>query len=997
MLFSSSAISPSIQGKVFLALFTWFSFIYCLYAGAESTSDCISQEKREGTLGLLFLTDLKTFDLLIGKIAATSLRHIYTLLAVVPMLALCLLMGGVTGKEILYIAVMLLNTLFFSVSAGALISTFSLDHRKAMFGSILLIFACCGLPLVADFYAVASLDRYTPENGILFLASPAYPAIVTVDPRRFNDLRPLISMITIHLESWLFLFIACRALPSRVNETARGTFTKWQSWKKRVFYGSAEDRAAYRRRLLDQNAYYWMAAQEKLKAVYSWSLVLAYIGLILLAWFFGNDLAANSPYPVAMFLFFHGFYKCWIASEVSFRLVEDRRVGAFELLLSTSVTTRDLAAGLNKALWRQFCFPLAAMLVFDLFLFQSILTYGDEDFQIFVRLGFPAYLAIFFLDIFSLKWLAAWNSLFTNKQGLALSRLIGQVLALPWILSLCTWLLLLFLDKILAPKTGFYNNVTMLASWIGYSLIVSILPAWHARKRFLTELRDVAANRFDPSDKGGFLQYLYSHAAKRKNGKAQPVYVRHWALTSMAILILGLSGFFMWRSNSWHRQFEARLSQLKAKNVPVNSRDLAAMRPFVRPDQDGAVWLRQALLQSAAITTSPGLSFRDGLLNPELQLGSPLPSLVVSNLSLLEKRNQSALKILSQLTNYTEGSFLLDWAHPWGAPYNQTVQSLQQLSDAAQSRALVDIERGDLEVAARTIEQLLLISKFTSQTEGFNMEHFRRALLNKSTEALERLFSAGIDSKSPAIRRIAILLPKLENEDHVRETLNGLRAMVIERCNKPISTVMTDINPFGGNPIWGFALQVEKNTGSYDRQLCKYLDHIEAAFKILDMDASAAKTEAARSLDRAWDEDRGMGPFFHPVVFFIPYFDWLITEQTRATTKIRLMQALILAEEAGGHADVLPAVLSSPACPKDPYSKAPFKWIKTSKGYSIYSVGPDLTDNQGSKPKSSAQKTGFDYAIRVIHQGTETLSGSFIAPPPAQIQTPPGQTELQLK
>ncbi len=49
-------------------------FVYCLAYGRRSTADCLSQEKRDGTLGLLFLTDLKGLDVVLGKLAATSLR-----------------------------------------------------------------------------------------------------------------------------------------------------------------------------------------------------------------------------------------------------------------------------------------------------------------------------------------------------------------------------------------------------------------------------------------------------------------------------------------------------------------------------------------------------------------------------------------------------------------------------------------------------------------------------------------------------------------------------------------------------------------------------------------------------------------------------------------------------------------------------------------------------------------------------------------------------------
>ena len=76
-------------------------FLYAGVAGTLVTCDCLSEEKREGTLGLLFLTDLKGYDVVLGKLAATSLNAIYGMLAVVPMLAIPFILGGVSRAEML--------------------------------------------------------------------------------------------------------------------------------------------------------------------------------------------------------------------------------------------------------------------------------------------------------------------------------------------------------------------------------------------------------------------------------------------------------------------------------------------------------------------------------------------------------------------------------------------------------------------------------------------------------------------------------------------------------------------------------------------------------------------------------------------------------------------------------------------------------------------------------------------------------------------------------
>src|SRR5689334_4054547 len=68
-------------------------FIYSIMVGVRTPADCISEEEREGTLGLLFLPDLKGFDIVLGTLAATSLNSFYGMLAVFPVLAISLLAG----------------------------------------------------------------------------------------------------------------------------------------------------------------------------------------------------------------------------------------------------------------------------------------------------------------------------------------------------------------------------------------------------------------------------------------------------------------------------------------------------------------------------------------------------------------------------------------------------------------------------------------------------------------------------------------------------------------------------------------------------------------------------------------------------------------------------------------------------------------------------------------------------------------------------------------
>src|SRR5205823_10766764 len=100
LLIWSDSISAAALGHSLLEIFGWTAFVGSALAGLLLTSDCISRERREGTLGLLFLTDLRGRDVAFGKLAAKGIAPFYGLLAMFPCLAVCVIVGGVTAGEV---------------------------------------------------------------------------------------------------------------------------------------------------------------------------------------------------------------------------------------------------------------------------------------------------------------------------------------------------------------------------------------------------------------------------------------------------------------------------------------------------------------------------------------------------------------------------------------------------------------------------------------------------------------------------------------------------------------------------------------------------------------------------------------------------------------------------------------------------------------------------------------------------------------------------------
>src|SRR5215472_3541376 len=82
------------------------------------TADCISKEKREGTLDLLFLTPLRVLDVILGKAAIHGIRALTLLLAALPILGLPFVLGGVGWPNALWSLAELGNAVLLAIGAG---------------------------------------------------------------------------------------------------------------------------------------------------------------------------------------------------------------------------------------------------------------------------------------------------------------------------------------------------------------------------------------------------------------------------------------------------------------------------------------------------------------------------------------------------------------------------------------------------------------------------------------------------------------------------------------------------------------------------------------------------------------------------------------------------------------------------------------------------------------------------------------------------------------
>ena len=182
---SPFSVSPAAVGRgVFTGLVS-AAFVLCCSA-CLITADAISAERREGTLGLLRLTRVRGLDILIGKFASGGLSCLFALVALVPMLMLPVLAGGVTGGEAFRTSIALLDTLFLALAVGLWASARASDKAVAFRRAILLLLALIIIPpligllpaladlLGAIFRALSPLTAVSRAGDASYKSSPEH-------------------------------------------------------------------------------------------------------------------------------------------------------------------------------------------------------------------------------------------------------------------------------------------------------------------------------------------------------------------------------------------------------------------------------------------------------------------------------------------------------------------------------------------------------------------------------------------------------------------------------------------------------------------------------------------------------------------------------------------------------------------------------------------------------------------------------------------------------
>ncbi len=459
------------------------AYYFTLVGGVWLTAGTVCKERAEGTLGLLFLTDLQARDVVFGKLAAALMQIGFGLLALMPFFMICVLFGGVTALSVVAIGVKLFTTLLLSLSVGLMASAFCQIERQAMLLSGVLIYLLCFLPAqkFGDTFPLSCFGPhfmppvymlgYMWQNGIALRVL----AILTLEFAVLAGLPLLLLAMT-----WWWLGRTWRKQESRLD-APEITRSPWLA------------RRLKSRPLRDENPFQWLATRWTFRRVGLWlifALITVILGIYLLFSPTNQRFAVDLAIGLLFFLIVPAVF-LWVAVEATNQLSLERSQGTLELLLTTRMTAGHVIRGQMHGIFQAYGGPMTLVL---LLIGAAASTVGNPAWSSirtgddFVKGHFVFFGLLFLAQITAIIWVGMWRGLATKSTGKALLQTLLAVFTLP-----AGLMLLISADFVsLGMRIEISFSERLIAALVvtgGYSVFLAIL-AW-------ARLTKALANRDD--------------------------------------------------------------------------------------------------------------------------------------------------------------------------------------------------------------------------------------------------------------------------------------------------------------------------------------------------------------------------------------------------------------------------------------------------------------------------------------------------------------------
>jgi hypothetical protein len=479
--------------------------LYTVLRAPQLTAGLLAKERREQTLGLLFLSGLSSGEVFLSKLVSAAAIAFTDLLAIFPMLALPFLLGGISFDVFLATIVCLPTLLLFALTVSLLASVLTDDDGAAILVASALALIFCALPL-AVYLVQTSFVASTPSRWWLLL-SPAYGPWLIVS-RLAKGSGPDVWKNLLLTLGWSLLclgaagFRLTRLWRDRPEEVGDHSWRqRWRDW----VHGARAWRLRIAVRWLDVNPFAWLAARDRKPGTFAWLAVAGIVASWLAGFLLWPGRWRSVPILFATATLLNLSLRWIIYYSAASGLGNRRADGSYELLLTTPVGPGEIVWGQLEGLQMHFRAVCRAVFLLEVAMMLGGLLMRDWELSALFVYG-AIWAALLSWAARQMRFprgalLAMWAGLNSGRPAHATWRAVGLNL---WI---CIWLLFNL-------GSGFSRS----ASFPGGSLIEVILAAFGVylllaytfrppetldviERRLVTEFREIVREPLpDPAD-----------------------------------------------------------------------------------------------------------------------------------------------------------------------------------------------------------------------------------------------------------------------------------------------------------------------------------------------------------------------------------------------------------------------------------------------------------------------------------------------------------------